>query len=123
MQRGVDLVFADIVGQGVHDLPALLVPDVRLALHQGQRRFVADFAGAAAQIAVQKMAQHLAHVVLAVFLLHHHVGGILRQRFRHHVRALHLAADQLVAPPLMAELVRGDEVSQVDIVFVAPCGR
>ena len=71
---------------------------------------MANLAGAAAQIAVQEMAQDFMHIILAIFLLHHHVGGILRQGFRHHVGALHLRADQLVGPPLMPKLMRGDEI-------------
>ncbi len=34
MQRKVDLVFTDVVGERVHDLTALFVPDIRLTLHQ-----------------------------------------------------------------------------------------
>ena len=51
----------------------------------------------------------------AILLLHHHEGGVLGQRFRHHVRAFHAPADQLVRPPLVAELMRGDEVGEVDV--------
>ena len=51
----------------------------------------------------------------AVLLLHHHERGVLGQRLRHHVGAFDAAADELVRPPLMAELVRGDEVGEVDI--------
>jgi len=49
VQRQVDLVFPDVIGQRVHHLPALLIPDVRLVLHQDQRTLAADLSGAAAQ--------------------------------------------------------------------------
>ena len=77
-----------------------------------------NFPGSTAKIAVEKVAQDLVHIVLAVLVLHHHVGGVLGQRFRHHVRALLLTADQLMTPPLMSQLVRRNEIRQVDIVLV-----
>ena len=83
-----------------------------LPLHERERRLLPQLAGAPPQIAVQKVAEHAAHVVLAVLVLHHHVRRVLRERLGHHVGALHLAADELVAPPLVPELVRGDEIGR-----------
>jgi hypothetical protein len=77
VQSEVDLVLTDIVCERVHDLAALLIPNVVLALHQCQRTFAANFAGTPGQIAIQKMVHDSAHVVLAVLVLHDHVGGIL----------------------------------------------
>ena len=115
MQRQIDLVFADVIGQRVHHLPALLIPDIRLVLNQHHRPLAADFAGASAQVPVKLMLQRTMHVIAAVLLLHHHQRGILGQRLGHHVRAFHASADQLVRPPLMPQFVRGDEVSEIDI--------
>ena len=51
VQREIELVFADVVRKRVENLTAFLIPDVLLALNQSERRLVADFTGAAAQIA------------------------------------------------------------------------
>ena len=115
MQGEVDFVFADVVGERVHDLAALLIPDVRLVLDQDDGTLAADFAGAAAQVAVELVLQKAVHVVAAVLLLHDHERGVLGERLRHHVGAFDAAADELVRPPLMAQFMRGDEVSEVDI--------
>ena len=63
VQGQVDLVFADVVGERVHDLAALLIPDVRLALDQDHGALAADFAGAAAQVAVELVLEEAVHVV------------------------------------------------------------
>ena len=115
VQREIEFVFADVVGKRVQNLAALLVPDVRLALHQSERRLVADFAGAAAQIAVELVAQVAMHQIAAVLVRHHLQGGVLGQAFRHHVGAFHVGADELVGPPLVAELMGGDKVGEVDV--------
>ena len=98
VQREVDLVFADVVGQRVHHLAALLIPDVRLVLHQDHGALAADFAGAAAQVTVELVLQEAVHVVAAVFLLHDHERGVFGQRLGHHVGAFHAAADRAGAP-------------------------
>ena len=115
VQREIELVFADVVGEGVEDLAALLVPDVGLALHQSERRLVADLAGAAAQIAVELVAQVAMHEVAAVLVRHHLQRGVLGEAFRHHVGTFDVGADELVGPPLVAEFVSGDEVGEVDV--------
>ncbi len=63
------------------------------------------------------MDKDFVHVILAVLLLHDQVGGVLGQGFRHHVRALNAAADQLMTPPLMAEFMRGHEIGKVDVLL------
>ena len=100
MQREIEFVFADVVGQRVENLAALLVPDVLLALHQSQRRLVADFAGAAAQVAIQFVAQVAMHQIATVFVRHHLQRGIFGETFRHHVGAFDVGADQLMAPTI-----------------------
>ncbi len=102
MQRGVDLVFADVVGERVHHQPTFLIPDVGFTLDQDQWRLFADFAGAAAEIGVELVFQIFVDVVGAVLFLHHFERGIFGERFGHHVGAAHLRADELVSPPLMA---------------------
>ena len=121
-ERGIQLVFADVVAEGVEDHRALLIPDVGLVLHQHQRWFVADFAGASAQVAVELVLEEAAHLRVSVLVLHHAQRRILGEAFGHHVRALNPSADELVSPPLMRKLMRGYEVGEVDIVrlFEAP---
>ena len=113
----VEAVFADVVGEGIEDDGALLVPDVGLVLDQGKGRLVTDLAGAAAEIAVELGFEEEAHVFVAVSVVHDAKGGVLGERLGHHVRALDLAADELVTPPLMTELVGGDEVGVVDVLL------
>ena len=63
------------------------------------------------------------HLLAAVLALHDHQGGVLRHRFRHHGRALHVPADHLVRPPLVRHLVGGDVEDVVDrlvVVLVEP---
>ena len=114
-QGQVDLVFANVVRQRVHYLAALLIPNVRLVLHQHHRTFLAGLARAAAQVSVEFILQKPAHVLRTVLLLHHHQRGILGQRFRHHVGAFHPPANQLMRPPLMPQLMSGNEVGEVDV--------
>ena len=82
VQREVDLVFADVVGERVHDLAAFLIPDVGLVLDEHDGRLAADFAGAAAQVAVELVLEEPVHVVGAVFLLHDHAARSIRPAFR-----------------------------------------
>jgi len=64
------------------------------------------------------VAEEAVHVVLAVFFLHDHERGILGESFCHHVGALHVTADQLMSPPLVAEFVRSHEIGEVDVIFL-----
>ena len=115
MEREIEFVFADVVGQRVENLAALLVPDVLLALHEGEWRFVADLAGAAAQIAVEFVAEEAMHQIAAVLVRHHLQGRVLGQAFRHHVGTFGVGANQLVGPPLVAEFVGGHKIGEVDV--------
>ena len=115
VQREIEFVFADVVGKRIENLAALLVPDVLLALNQGERRLVANLAGAAAQIGVQFVAEVAMHQVAAVLVRHDLQRGILGEAFRHHVGTFDVGADQLMGPPLVAEFVGGDEVGEVDV--------
>src|ERR1022692_1947003 len=74
VQGEVDLVFADVVGERVHDLAPLLIPDIRLILDEDDGALTADFAGASAQVPVELVLEEAVHVVAAVLLLHHHEG-------------------------------------------------
>ena len=115
VQREIELVFADVVGKRVEDLAALLVPDVVLALHESERRLVADLAGAAAQVAIELVAEVAMHQIAAVLVRHDLQRGVLGEAFRHHVGTFDIGADELVGPPLVAKFVRGDEVGEVDV--------
>ena len=55
------------------------------------------------------------HEVAAVLVRHDLERGVFGQAFRHHVGTFDVGADQLVGPPLVAEFMGGDEVSEVDI--------
>jgi hypothetical protein len=48
MKCKVEFVFTDIVSQGVHDLTALLIPDVGFILDEYERTFPADLASTSA---------------------------------------------------------------------------
>ena len=72
----VDLVFADVVGEGVHDLAAFLIPDVGLVLDVDYGALSADFASAAAEVAVELVLEEAVHAVGTVLLLHDHEGGV-----------------------------------------------
>ena len=115
MQGQVEFLLADVVGQRVHHVPALLIPDVRLILHQRHRPLAADLAGASAQVAVELVLQKAVHVVAAVFALHHHQRGVFGECLGQHVGAFHAGADELVCPPLMSQFMRRHEVSEIDI--------
>ena len=81
MKREVEFVFADVVSKGIHDLTALLIPDIRIALDEDYGALFANLAGAPAEILVEFMLQEAMHVVATVFLLHHHQRGVLREGF------------------------------------------
>ena len=61
VQREIDFVFADVVGEGVQDLSALLIPDIGFALHQRKRGLVTEFTGAATQVTIELVAQIAVH--------------------------------------------------------------
>ncbi len=63
MQGTIDFVFPDVVGKGVHDLAALLIPHIWFPLNQRERRLVTDFTGTAAQVRIKEVPEHLSHVV------------------------------------------------------------
>ena len=62
------------------------------------------------------MLEETAHVLVAVFVLHHAQRGVFRQAFGHHVRALLHTAHQLVPPPLVRQLMCGYKPGEIDIV-------
>ena len=115
MQREIEPVFANVVGNGVQDLTALLVPDVVFALHESEWRLVADFAGASPQILIKFVAQVAMHQITAVLVRHHLQSGVLRQAFRHHVRSFYVGTDQLMTPPLVGKLMGSHKVGKVDV--------
>src|ERR1700722_370114 len=94
-----------------------MVPDVGLALYLAQWRLSASFVGSAAQVAIQLMREKLMHLRLAVLLLRHPQGRVLRQPLRHHVRPDNKAADQLGGPPLVCELMCRYEIGEVNILI------
>ena len=63
------------------------------------------------------MLEKLVHLVVAVFFLHDAECGVLGQRLGHHVGAFHPAADELMCPPLVRQLVSGDEIGVVDVLW------
>ncbi len=100
----IELVFADVVGEGVHDLAALLVPDIRFVLDKVDGTLATNLARSASEVAVEfvLVLEELAHVVCAVFLLHDHECGVLGECLGHHVGAFDASADELMRPPLVA---------------------
>src|SRR6202020_3060331 len=68
-----------------------------------------------AQIGIQLVPQVAVHEVATLLLRHHLKSGILGQAFRNHVGTLHVGADELMGPPLMAEFMRSNEVGEVDV--------
>ncbi len=52
-------------------------------------------------------------------MLHGHQGGILGEGFAEHGAALHIGADHLVRPPLVAQFVGGDIGDHVDLGVIA----
>ena len=80
-----------------------------------------DLAGTASQISVQLVRQKTPHLPFAVALLHHSQGRVLRQRLRHHVRARDMGPDELMAPPLMGQLMRGHKVREINVLGRIAC--
>jgi len=52
-QGEIDLVFTDVIGECVHDLAALPIPDIGLGPDQHEQTLAAGFAGAAAQVTIE----------------------------------------------------------------------
>ena len=93
--------------------------DVALAgLNPQQRLFFVVLLRASAQIAIQLVAQKLLHRVGAVGFFHDHERGVLGESFDDCGLAFGVGAYYLMSPPLMANLMRGDEEGQVDRVFL-----
>ena len=59
VQREINLVFANVISQSVHDLASLLVPDIRLTLDKREGRLVTQLPGAAAQVFIEKWTRTL----------------------------------------------------------------
>ena len=73
------------------------------------------------QVSVKLISQIFAQHVLAVLFFHHLQRRIFRERLAHHVRALRLASNQLVSPPLVRQFMCRHEVEQVDVIrFLQP---
>ncbi len=121
-QRPVDLFFANQVLQQIHHQRALAVVNIGLVFDTHQRQFLQRLAPARAQIRVELKAQEAADLILAIGFFHHHQRRILRQGFRRHGAALLIAADHLVRPPLMGDLMRGHVIGVIDILGLAIVG-
>ena len=117
-ERPVERFFTDVVAQGVHHDTAFAIVDVLLVLHQQQRHLLDQLAGTVAQVVVELVLQESVHLLGTVFLLHHHQRRVLRHRLHQECRALHVAANHLVSPPLVCHLVRGDIERVVEGIFV-----
>ena len=115
-QRRVHRVFADVVAQRVERERAFLIVDVRLVLDVEQRHFLLSLRAATAQISVELTPQEFLRGLAAEPLLHDRQRRILGESFGEHRRALTVAADDLMRPPLVRELVGRHEVREVDLV-------
>ena len=85
VQREVELIFPDVISERIQYLAALLIPDVRLALNQRERRFVPRLTRATAQVCVQFMLQIAMHEIASVLMRHNLQRRIFGQALGHHV--------------------------------------
>ena len=74
VEREIEFVFTNVIGQGVQDLAAFLVPDIGLTLDQRERRLMTNFTAAPTEISIEFVAEVAMHEIAAVLVRHNLQG-------------------------------------------------
>ena len=118
-ERIVDRGLADRVLQRVQRQRPLLVVHVVGAVGTQQRLLALLLGPAPGEVAVELVLEEPPHLRVAVLLLQHHQRRVLGEALGDELGALDVRRHHLVRPPLVRDLVRGDEVRIVDVRGVA----